>query len=140
MGEQAARVHTKVRLVLGPKARVATGILLGASVAAGCSSTPSASPTTTAASSNPSAPCTKAAISAAATNATSVGPVTSVSNFGCSGDWAYANVVVGPSSSSFDAVIVLQANGSSWSVADRPNVCSNHLVPTAIYTRACTTS
>ena len=57
------------------------------------------------------ASCTKAAISAAAMSATSVGPVSSVSGYGCSGSWAYANVVVG-TTNSFDAVIVLQASGS----------------------------
>jgi hypothetical protein len=37
-------------------------------------------------------------------------------------------------------VIVLQAQGSSWSVADRANACNNHLVPSATYIRACRTS
>ena len=65
---------------------------------------------------------------------------TSVDNYGCSGTWAYANVSVGSGSGAFDAVIVLQAQGSTWSVADRGNACYNHLVPSNIYTQACTTS
>ena len=64
----------------------------------------------------------------------------SVAGFGCSGPWAYANVTVGSGSGAYDAVIVLHEQGSSWAVADRGNACSNHLVPTAIYTQACTTS
>jgi hypothetical protein len=69
-----------------------------------------------------------------------VGAVTAVNDFGCSGSWAYADVTVGSGSTSFDAVIVLQAHGSSWSVADRGSACNDHLVPSAIYTQACTTS
>jgi hypothetical protein len=72
-------------------------------------------------------------------HAPSVGDVTAVSGFACSGSWAYANVTVG-TANGFDAVIVLQASGSSWAVADRATACNNHLVPAAIYTPACTTS
>jgi len=84
--------------------------------------------------------CTKSLITAAAKNSGSVGSVSAVNGFGCSGSWAYADVTVGSGAASFDAVIVLQARGSSWSVADRGNACNNHLVPSAIYTQACTTS
>jgi hypothetical protein len=123
---------------------------LGAIALASCSNSPSASqgsttsttaapPTSSSTTTIASASCTKAAISAAAMNATSVGPVSSVSGYGCSGLWAYANVVVG-TTNSFDAVIVLQANGPKWNVVDRGSACSNHLVPSAIYTPACTTS
>jgi hypothetical protein len=70
----------------------------------------------------------------------SLGPVKSVVNFACSGSWAYANITVGTGNSSIDAVIVLQQSGSSWAVADRATACSNHLVPSSIYTQACTTS
>jgi hypothetical protein len=73
-------------------------------------------------------------------SSSSAGPVQSVNGFGCSGSWAYADVTVGTGSNTFDAVIVLQAQGSSWSVADRGNACNNHLVPSDIYTQACTTS
>jgi len=71
---------------------------------------------------------------------TTVGPVDEVVGFGCAGSWAYANVTVGSGSGSYEAVIVLQAQGSGWSVADRANACQNHLVPSAIYAQACTTS
>ncbi len=131
------------------RAKILLSATLGAIALAGCSNSPSASPpSTTAPTSTTTAPptttiasasCTKAAISAAAMSATSVGPVSSVSGYGCSGSWAYANVVVG-TTNSFDAVIVLQASGSNWTVVDRGNACSNHLVPSAIYTPACTTS
>jgi hypothetical protein len=73
-------------------------------------------------------------------SSTSAGPVSAVSGFGCSGSWAYADVTVGSGENNFDAVIVLQAQGSGWTVADRGNACNNHLVPAAIYTQACTTS
>lgn len=73
-------------------------------------------------------------------NAPSVGSVSAVNGFGCSGSWAYADVTVGSGNAAFDAVIVLQAQGSGWAVADRGDACNNHLVPSAIYTQACTTS
>ena len=121
-------------------------LLLGACSNSGSSSSTSSTVTSTTAtststSSSSAAPCTKSAITAAATSASStVGNVTAVNGFGCSGSWAYADVSVGSASNSFDAVIVLQAQGSGWSVADRGNACNNHLVPSAIYTQACTTS
>jgi len=101
-------------------------------------STTTASTTTT--SSSAAVACTKSLITAAAESSTSIGSVSAVNGFGCSGSWAYADVTVGSGSASFDAVIVLQAQGSSWSVADRANACNNHLVPNPIYTQACTTS
>jgi hypothetical protein len=112
--------------------------------AATTSSTGSATTSTTSASSTsaPSsgAPCTHRAIAAAARSDTNLGQVDAVENFGCSGSWGFANVTVGSGSGAYDAVIVLQAEGSSWSVADRATACSNHLVPSDIYTQACTTS
>ena len=84
--------------------------------------------------------CTHRTIATAATSDTSLGPVNAVVGFGCSGTWAYANVTVGSGSGAYDAVIVLQAQGSSWSVADRASACSRHLVPSDIYRQACTTS
>jgi hypothetical protein len=104
------------------------------------SSTSSTSTSTTATSSSTAIACTKSLITAAAMNSSTVGAVTALNDFGCAGSWAYADVTVGSGSASFDAVIVLQAHGSSWSVADRGSACNDHLVPSAIYTRACTTS
>ncbi len=130
---------------------VLLGLLIGGAVLAACSNSPGtpsagsttstmAAGTTSTTSSAAGAACTHSALAAAATNDTSLGPVDAVVGFGCSGTWAYANVTVGSGSGSYDAVIVLQVQGSSWSVADRANVCSNHLVPSDIYTQACTTS
>jgi hypothetical protein len=117
----------------------ATTAATGTSTTQATSTSTSSTTSTTAGATG--APCTQAAISAAATSTPSVGPVRAVVNYACSGAWAYANVTVGTTSSnSFDAVIVLQQSGSSWTVADRATACSNHLVPSAIYTQACTTS
>ncbi|HEY5383957.1 MAG TPA: hypothetical protein VIJ56_01890 [Acidimicrobiales bacterium] len=120
---------------------VASG-LLAALVLSACSNNGSPSPatTTTTSSSSSDLACTKSLITAAAESSSSVGSVSAVNGFGCSGSWAYADVTVGSGAASFDAVIVLQSQGSSWSVADRANACNNHLVPSAIYTQACTTS
>jgi hypothetical protein len=103
-------------------------------------STTTSTTTTTTSSSSSALACTKSLITAGAESSSSVGSVSAVNGFGCSGSWAYADVTVGSGAASFDAVIVLQAQGSSWSVADRANACNNHLVPSAIYTQACTTS
>jgi hypothetical protein len=126
-------------------------ILIGAFVLAGCSSSPSnqsanttttsgAPATTSTTAAAAAASCTQSAILAAAKSSTSTGPVSSVSNYGCSGSWAYANVTVGSGSASFDAVIVLHAQGSGWVVADRATACSGHMVPSAIYTQGCASS
>jgi hypothetical protein len=124
-------------LVLGACANDSSSSSTSSTVA----STSTTTTTSTSTSSSSAAPCTKSAITSAATSASStVGNVTAVNGFGCSGSWAYADVSVGAGSNSFDAVIVLQAQGTGWSVADRGNACNNHLVPSAIYTQACTTS
>ena len=133
---------------------IVAATVLGAVLLTGCSSSPttqssgttasttaaSTTSSTSSSSAGSAAPCTHSAIAAAATSDSSLGQVNSVDNFGCSGTWAYANVSVGSGSGAFDAVIVLQAQGSTWSVADRGNACNNHLVPSNIYTQACTTS
>jgi hypothetical protein len=105
------------------------------------STSTSTSTSTTTSSSSSALACTKSLITAGAeSSSSSVGSVSAVNGFGCSGSWAYADVTVGSGAASIDAVIVLQAQGSNWSVADRANACNNHLVPSAIYTQACTTS
>lgn len=114
-------------------------VAIGALALAGCSSSPSASTGSTTSSAAAAAGCTRSAITTGAKGTPSVGPVKSVSGYGCSGSWAYADVVVG-TTNSFEAVLVLQAVGSDWTVADRATACADHLVPTAIYTKACTTS
>ncbi len=123
------------------RAGLVVAAALGAIALASCSNSPAASPGTTTSTSTTTAAasCTRAAITAGAMSAPSAGPVSSVNGYGCSGAWAYADVVVG-TTNSYEAVLVLQAVGSNWTVADRATACSNHLVPTAIYTQACTTS
>ncbi len=121
---------------------VAGGLLAAVTLGA-CSDNSSPAPastTTTTSSSSSAVACTKNLITAAAKSSSRVGSVSAVNGFGCSGSWAYADVTVGTGAASFDAVIVLQAKGSAWSVADRSSACNNHLVPSSIYTQACTTS
>jgi hypothetical protein len=123
---------------------VASG-LLATLVLSACSNNSSPPPastsaTTTTPSPSAAAACSKNLITAAAESPSSVGSVSAVNGFGCSGSWAFADVTLGSGAGSVDAVIVLEAEGSTWKVADRGNACNNHLVPAAIYSRACTTS
>jgi hypothetical protein len=115
------------------------GVLAGALVIGSCSSAPSSAPGSTARATAPH--CSLASITVAAKDAHGVGPVQRVTNFGCARDWAYAGIVVGTSAAnSFDAVIVLQAHGSRWTVANRATACLKRRVPSSIYGPACTTS
>lgn len=85
--------------------------------------------------------CSLAAISKPAKETPSIGPVRRVTDYGCSGNWAYAGIVVGTSSeNSYEAVIVLKAEGGAWVVFDRARACLKKLVPASIYGPACTTS
>jgi hypothetical protein len=121
---------------------------------AACTSSPSTAPPTT--TSHPAAttttvpattttavaapPCTKEAITAGIQASPNNG-LQSVNGFGCSGSWAWAGVSLGSTpQNTVDAVMVLSASGSAWSVANRATACSQHLVPSDIYTAACTTS
>jgi hypothetical protein len=132
-------MHPRVTVV-----GIVAGLVLAAMTLGACSdnNSPSTASTTstTSSSSSSAAPCTKSLITAAAKSSSSVGSVSAVNGFGCSGSWAYADVTIGSGAQAIDAVIVLEAKGSSWSVADRGNACNNHLVPSNIYTQACTTS
>jgi hypothetical protein len=128
--------------MLNARAGLLVAAALAGVVLSSCSNSPSASSgstTTTTTTTTATAACTRAAITAGAMSSPSNGPVSSVNGYGCSGTWAYADVVVG-TTNSFDAVLVLQAVGPNWTVADRATACNNHLVPSAIYTQACTTS
>jgi len=116
----------------------ASGTTTTGATAASTTSTAGASTTTAVAPA--AAPCTNSALLAAAQAAPNLGAVQSVVNFECAGSWAYANVTVGTGSAAFDAVIVLQAQRSGWTVANRGTACLNHLVPASLYNQACTTS
>lgn len=118
-------------------AGVLIGVLACAFAFAGCSSGPSATRTSAHGGTRPR--CTLSAISKAAKSTPSIGPVKRVTGYGCAGEWAYAEVVVG-AEDSFDAVIVLKVRGSGWMVSDRAKACLNRLVPASIYGPACTTS
>jgi hypothetical protein len=86
-------------------------------------------------------PCTKAALSAglkrgpaAEKNAKVLG------SFGCSGGWAYSEIVVGNKKNGFDAVAVYKAKNGVWATVNRAKPCKTHAVPKKIYKPACTTS
>jgi len=125
------RLHRWAALALGTP-----GVLL----LAACSSTSSTEQATSTSAAAAGAPCTHAAILTGAQADAGIGPVQSVAGFGCSGSWAYADVSVGAGSAAYDAVIVLQSHGTTWAVQDRGNACTNHLVPSDLYAKACTTS
>jgi hypothetical protein len=63
-----------------------------------------------------------------------------VTGYGCSGSWAYADIVSGTAQSSTDGVVILQASGSSWSLANRATACMGGQLPPSIQQKGCTTS
>jgi hypothetical protein len=85
--------------------------------------------------------CTMAAI-AAGIPATSpdYGTLQKITGFGCSGAWAYADIVSGTAQSSTDGVVILQSGGTSWTLADRASACNGGQLPATIQQAGCTTS
>lgn len=94
-----------------------------------------ATPTTTTTTSSPAAPlCTSEAIQ-------SVLPAGStITDFGCQGEWAWAGVDVDPGQDGYEATDLLKANGTAWQVVDRATNCNPSVVPPEIYNPGCTTN
>jgi hypothetical protein len=118
---------------------LATGFLLTAAtlLAAGCGGAPSSteggSPAAT------DAGCSRDAILTAVKAGASGQDVKELSQFKCSGDWAYAGVVTsGPEGIEYTAV--LQRDGDGWKAVDREGPCKDHSVPADIYQAACETN
>jgi len=87
-------------------------------------------------------PCTQAAITAAARavdGANFDGLDSSTPNFGCSGRFAYAFVIVGSGNAKADVTILFMATNGTWQPADRSIYCQNGSVPQQIYQPACQT-
>jgi hypothetical protein len=58
------------------------------------------------------------------------------SAFGCSGTFAYAGVIVGPTGSRDEVTILFMAQAGSWVKVSR-SYCDNGSVPAAIFQPAC---
>ena len=86
-------------------------------------------------------PCTKAALSAGLKRGPNAQKHAKVeASFGCSGGWAYSEVLVGNKQNGFDAVAVYKAKNGVWVTVDRAKPCLKHEIPKKIYKGACTTS
>ena len=85
-------------------------------------------------------PCTKAALSAGLKRGPNAQKNTKVAaSFGCSGGWAYSEIIVG-GKNGFDATAVYKAKNGVWVTVNRAKPCKTHAVPKKIYKAACTTS
>lgn len=115
------------------KASLTAMILL----AAGCGGNESAAPTTGGGATTVTAPdCSRVTILAAVKDGASGQDVRELSEYKCSGDWAYAGVVTsGPDGIEFTAV--LRRAGEGWKAVDRAKPCEDHEVPSDIYQAAC---
>jgi hypothetical protein len=86
-------------------------------------------------------PCTKAALSAGLKRGPDAKKNAKVeATFGCSGGWAYSEVLVGNKQNGFDAVAVYKAKNGVWVTVNRAKPCRTHAIPKKIYKGACTTS
>lgn len=66
-------------------------------------------------------------------------PIEGVDQYGCSGEWAYAGVIVrGPNG--YEATAVLRWEGDAWKSVDRAKPCEDRTVPSDIYKDACETN
>ncbi|MEP6623943.1 MAG: peptidoglycan-binding domain-containing protein [Acidimicrobiia bacterium] len=96
-----------------------------------CTVTPATTTTTTSAT---APPCTSTAIQAA------LPAGSTITDFGCDGEWAWAGVDVDPSQGGYEATDLLKANGTTWQVVDRATNCNPSVVPPDIYNPGCTTN
>lgn len=90
---------------------------------------PPAAPTTT----GPA--CTSAAILAAVPNGSTI------TDFGCSGTWAWAGFDVDATQGGYEATALLEGEGSTWTSVDRAQYCvpaSN--IPPDVFDPGCTTN
>jgi hypothetical protein len=79
--------------------------------------------------------CTSATILAA------VPAASSITDFGCSGEWAWAGIDVDADQGGYEATELLKAAGGGWTSVDRAQYCvpaSN--IPASIYDPGCTTN
>jgi hypothetical protein len=109
-------------------------------LAAGCGGSGEVSPTTAGGSTAATeTDCSREAILAAVKDGASGQDVKGLSQYKCSGDWAYAGVITsGPEGIEYTAV--LQRSGDGWKAVDRAGPCEDHDVPEAIYQAACETN
>lgn len=124
---------------MDPRRAVALGSVIAITLlAAGCGG---GAPSTTGESSTAAteANCSRDAILAAVKDGPSGQDTKGLSQFKCSGDWAYAGVITsGPDGIEYTAV--LQRDGDGWNAVDRAKPCEEHSVPDDIYQAACETN
>ncbi len=103
---------------------------------------PASSAPVTTPSAGSAAPCTRAAITAAARAAAGAdfdGLAGGTAAFGCSGRFAYTFATVGSGNTEVDVTMLFMATNGTWQSADRGIYCQDGSVPREIYRPACET-
>jgi len=92
--------------------------------------------TSSAASANPPVPCTTAALGRAFDGQFHL---SSIQNYGCEGEWAYAWATVGTGQEAIGVTEVLAYNESSakWALVSRATDCKATILPSVIYHQGC---
>jgi len=92
--------------------------------------------TSSAASANPPVPCTTAALGQAFDGEFHL---SSIQNYGCEGEWAYAWATVGTGQDAIGVTEVLAYNESSakWALVSRATDCKATILPSVIYHQGC---
>ena len=92
--------------------------------------------TSSAASANPPVPCTTAALGQAFDGEFHL---SSIQNYGCEGEWAYAWATVGTGQEAIGVTEVLAYNESSakWALVSRATDCKATILPSVIYHQGC---
>lgn len=92
--------------------------------------------TSSAASANPPVPCTTAALGQAFDGQFHL---SSIQNYGCEGEWAYAWATVGTGQDAIGVTEVLAYNESSakWALVSRATDCKATILPSVIYHQGC---
>jgi peptidoglycan hydrolase-like protein with peptidoglycan-binding domain len=111
----------------GPATKEKLAIVVGDRVKV-CSAPPTPPPAT-------GPPCSSEAILAAVPSGSSI------TDFGCSGEWAWAGIDVNADQGGYEATELLKAAGGGWTTVDRAQYCvpaSN--IPADVYDPGCTTN
>ena len=141
-GSTVHRVRLRRRLPHGHVSMAKVAIMAGIVIAGAAAGTAVAAIAARPAGHTPSpapasAPCTSDAIRSGVQEYTA--QTDDIEKFGCSGDFAYAFADISTQGNKNSITILLIRHGNTWVPADRGTYCTNHSVPSDIYSNACET-